>query len=237
MNNRKISVLTYDVKHRKTYDTLCLLKAKGYNNVTVYASPMKYKKKYKPWIIHRPSLNMDIPTIDVLCGNLDYKYVFIEKIDDRIPNDDIILLCGAGLLADSFVDSHKIINAHPGLSPYCRGLDSLKWAIYDFKKLGVTTHLIGKYIDAGYIIEKREISIFENDDFYNLSMRVYENEIDMLVGALEKYDIMSEFIEADNKNVYKRMPNEIERKFENYFERYKEKFSNEKVNNDEKSNN
>ena len=31
----RIGILTYDVKHRKTYDTLCLLKAKGYDNVNV----------------------------------------------------------------------------------------------------------------------------------------------------------------------------------------------------------
>ena len=30
---RNVAVLTYNQKHRKTYDTLCLLKANGYQNV------------------------------------------------------------------------------------------------------------------------------------------------------------------------------------------------------------
>ena len=47
MNTEKnIGVLTYNVPHKKTYDVLCLLKASGYENVKVYAMPMKYKKKY-----------------------------------------------------------------------------------------------------------------------------------------------------------------------------------------------
>ena len=32
---KKIAVLTYNQPHRKTYDTICLLKAKGYENVRV----------------------------------------------------------------------------------------------------------------------------------------------------------------------------------------------------------
>ena len=39
---KKIAVLTYNQPHRKTYDTICLLKAKGYENVVVYAQEMTY---------------------------------------------------------------------------------------------------------------------------------------------------------------------------------------------------
>lgn len=58
---RDVAVLTYNQKHRKTYDTLCLLKAKGYQKVTVYAQPMTYRKKRFPLINHRPDQIMAIP--------------------------------------------------------------------------------------------------------------------------------------------------------------------------------
>lgn len=51
---QKIVVLTYDTSHRKTYDLLCLLKIKGYNDVVVYARKMTYTKKNMPFIEHRP---------------------------------------------------------------------------------------------------------------------------------------------------------------------------------------
>ena len=55
---KTIAVLTYNQKHRKTYDTLCLLKAKGYSNVRVFGQPMTYRKKRYPLIEHRPEQNM-----------------------------------------------------------------------------------------------------------------------------------------------------------------------------------
>lgn len=51
---KKIAVLTYPVKHRKTYDVLCLLKANGYTDENVYAIPFRYHKTLIPLIRHRP---------------------------------------------------------------------------------------------------------------------------------------------------------------------------------------
>lgn len=47
---KKIAVLTYPVKHRKTYDVLSLLKANGYTDVNVYATPFHYQKAFFPII-------------------------------------------------------------------------------------------------------------------------------------------------------------------------------------------
>lgn len=53
---KKIAVLTYPVKHRKTYDVLSLLRANGYTDVKVYAVPFHYYKKHVPIIQHRPEM-------------------------------------------------------------------------------------------------------------------------------------------------------------------------------------
>ena len=224
----RIGVLTYK-KHRKTYDTLCLLKARGYKNVTVFAQPFTYQKKKWPLITHRPGLIVDIPEPADLAANLGYKYIegaFADTIltdshngnaadyedvrEDR--KDRIFLLCGAGLLPDSFIASHRIVNSHPGFIPLARGLDSYKWSLYLGLTIGVTTHFLGVYVDGGEVIERREIRPTPYDTFHSVAQRVYENEIDMLVGALERLDEKHIFIVPDeNIAPFRRMPEDKER--------------------------
>lgn len=223
---KKIAVLTYNVPHRKTYDTLCLLKARGYGNIAVFAQPMTYVKKRHPLIAHRPELIFSIPGTRELSENLGFSYVegeFKDIIDSRY-NDAIFLVCGAGLLPDEFVATHTIINAHPGYTPLARGLDAYKWSIhYDFP-IGATTHYLGKYVDAGEVLERREIGVRTFDTFHSVAQRLYENEIDMLVGAVEKLDKPHDLIiPEDPDRVFKRMPEEIERHLFEEFEKYKEK--------------
>ncbi len=177
MNYKKIAILTYPVKHRKTFDMLSLLKANGYSDVIVYAIPFHYQKKKFPIYQHRPEMIFSIPDIEVLCKNLNYQFQMGQLKSLEIEKDRIILVAGAGILPDDFVKSHIIINAHPGYIPECRGLDALKWAIVEDKPIGVTTHLIGNYIDAGLIIERRKIDIYTSDTFHALAQRVYENEV------------------------------------------------------------
>lgn len=207
---KKIAVLTYPIKHRKTYDVLMLLKANGYNDVNVYAIPFHYTKKKQPLIQHRPEMNYDIPNIDVMCHNLEYSYFEGQLEDFSIEKDRIVLIAGAGILPEEFVKSHVVLNAHPGYIPECRGLDALKWAIYEKKPIGVTTHIIGDYVDAGEVIERRIIDVNEYDTFHAVAQRVYENEVSMLIQAITKMDEGTELILPEDSEVHKRMPESIE---------------------------
>ena len=204
-------VLTYNTLHRKTYDTLCLLKASGYQDVLVWAVPMHYKKTFKPIYEHRPPLSNQISTKEV-CANFGYDYVVSDHGYYGIPADDTtpILSCGAGIIPQEIVDRYTIINAHPGYIPYARGLDSLKWAIYDGLPIGVTTHFLGDEVDAGKIIERREIPVFSNDTFHSLAQRVYENEVEMLVGALKWKEDECFYESAGEYILHKRMQPEQE---------------------------
>lgn len=217
----QIGILTYDIKHRKTYDTLCLLKAKGYSNIRVYAQPLHYEKKFFPILRHRPAVVMDIPEIDEMCENFGYQ-LFRGRLES-LPffKDEVLLVCGAGLIPEDIVKSHTIINAHPGYIPLARGLDAFKWSIWEGKPIGVTSHIIGEYVDAGEVIERRQIQLQENDTFFEVAQRVYENEISMLVDAIEKLDDKHEWIEPGDNIVHKRMPHEIENQLLERFEQYK----------------
>lgn len=227
MNDYKIAVLTYNVKHRKTYDTLCLLKSRGYE-VTVYAQPMTYVKKRQPMVQHRPELIMDIPELPVLCKNFGFELIegeFASTIGYENDRDSVIyLLCGAGLLQDEFIQAHRIVNGHPGFIPYARGLDAYKWSIYNGLPIGVTTHFLGDYVDAGEVIERRPIEVHEFDTFHSVSQRIYENEIDMIVGAIDKIDEEHEMIvPPEDSVVFKRMPEGKEQELFERFEEHKRK--------------
>ena len=226
---KKIGVLTYPVKHRKTFDLLSLLKANGYKDLKVYAIPFHYQKKKFPIYQHRPEMNYDIPETEALCKNFEYEYEIGQLDDFAIEEDRIVLIAGAGILPEEFVKSHTVINAHPGYIPNCRGLDAFKWAIVEDQPIGVTTHLIGEYVDAGEVIERREIPVYSSDTFHALAQRVYENEVSMLVEAISKYDEATlEIMLPGDYEVHKRMPPEIEESLLHMFEEYKKKHGKER---------
>lgn len=217
----KIGVLTYNIKHRKTYDTLCLLKARGYHSVDVYAQPLQYKKSFHPWISHRPGIAMDIPDTAVLCKHFGYFYKEVNLDELSAPKKQILLVCGAGIIPEEFVKEHIIVNSHPGYIPFARGLDSMKWSIWENNPLGVTTHIIGEHIDGGEIIERRLLEVLNSDTFFEAAMRVYETEISMLVNSLNKLHEDHIFINPEGYEIHKRMPHEIEKRLLEKFEIYK----------------
>ena len=223
-NDKKIAVLTYPVKHRKTFDLLGLLKANGYKDVMVCAIPFHYTKKKYPLYQHRPEMNFSIPALDEMCTNFGYEYKNGTLDSFGIEKERVVLIAGAGIIPEEFIKSHVVINAHPGYIPECRGLDSLKWAIVENKPIGVTTHLIGDYVDAGDVIERRTIDVYTSDTFHALAQRVYENEVSMLVEAIEKINdgSLTTILPGDSA-LHKRMPKEIEESLLPKFEEYKEK--------------
>lgn len=70
----QVGVLTYTGRHRKTYDTLCRLKTKGYHNVNVYAVPYSYKKTFRPLYEHRPYTGVELLETEDVCKAFGYDY-------------------------------------------------------------------------------------------------------------------------------------------------------------------
>ena len=204
-----IGIMTYNIPHRKTYDTLCLLKAKGIGGeIVVFAESLHYEKKYKPLLQHRPTPTNTL-TPKELCKSFGYQYH--EGFNDKIlPEYSVILICGARVISNEIIEKYRIVNSHPGYIPNVRGLDALKWAIYDGQPIGVTTHQLGEHIDAGLIIDRQIVPLYFNDTFHAVAQRQYEMEINMLVDAIEKIEIACEYTEPNNYPLKKRMTHEME---------------------------
>jgi len=196
-----ISVLTYNAPHRKTQDLLYMLKLSGYDDVTVFAIPWQERENFKPLFKHRPSPMKIMPLR--ICNALGYNFREVKAHEEATGEQ--ILIAGCGVITPSPV----IINSHPGYLPHGRGLDALKWAIYNNDPIGVTTYIIGQECDTGMLIEQRLTPIYPTDDFYTIAMRHYELEITMLVDALS-LNITDKKLDNSRSVVHKRMPHDKE---------------------------
>lgn len=230
MKRDKIAVITYDHPHRKTQDVVFGLKAKGYQDVKLYALPfVKREKPFKPIYSHRPSDCHDIYP-EQLAANFGYQFqkVEITDLNDFFNEDkpEAILIAGAGILPAELVLNHKLINSHPAYLPEVRGLDALKWAIFNDKPIGVTSHYVNEKADAGYMIDRKIVQISNNDTFHSLAYRQYRMEIDMLLESIELIKEKTVFPTLEEKgDVYRRMPKSKEKELLNNFKNYKYKFS------------
>jgi methionyl-tRNA formyltransferase len=181
-----IYVLTYNHPHRKTQDLLLKLKLKGYEDITVLSTPWQDRKNFVPLIPHR-FLPPDTIYPKELCLSLKFNYIELKSYHDvpKLETNDLVLIGGAGIIPKELTDTNKIINSHPAYLPYVRGLDALKWAIYDGLPLGVTSHIISSEVDLGILIKREMLPLYYWDTFHSVACRQYELEINMLANSIE----------------------------------------------------
>jgi len=88
----------------------------------------------------------------------------------RSIGPDIIVLGCSRIIRENIINIPKIgtLNAHPGLLPKYRGVQPLRWAIYNGDGIGVTVHFVDKGVDTGPILMQRTVNIEENDNMGSL---------------------------------------------------------------------
>ncbi len=216
----RVGIITYDFQHLKTEQIVSnFIFDKRITAVKLFAMPFSKREKRNVLFEHRPNQNLGTYT-----GNLRIfdkvsfqKWSGEESIGDLV---DFFVITGAGIIDISFANKKPIVNAHPGIIPTSRGLDSFKWSIFNGEKLGVTLHFIDQNVDKGKIISIRKTPIFLNDTIEMLARRHYELEISMLSGVL---DVLEKKVlsDAKEKPAKLRMPMEQEREMLRNFESWK----------------
>ena len=195
----KIGLLTYNTPHRKTQDVLLRLLAKGYD-VTLVAQPFTKEERPEPIYPHRPTgaININPKELSTLirCDYIVCDHNHLNRLDC-----DVYIIGGAKIITS--LPKAPVINSHPGVLPYTRGLDSFKWAIYHGLPIGVTVHIIDEKIDSGHIIYREEIQKEPAEQFYHLAMRLYDFEINALV---EHFNDSDQEIEQDFYTEYPDKP-------------------------------
>jgi len=185
-------VFAYNFVHRKTQDFILRLFLEGYKpSLIIAADPVKLK--IPPSTIKSKIRHQAIVHPSEVAKTLDIEYVVLPHNSSdcaallKSVNPEVGIIAGARILKEPAIEpfTKGIINFHPGLIPEARGLDALLWSIYNDVPLGITAHIIDKYIDAGKILAKKEIPIYSNDTLFDLSERLYEIQLDLLKPSIE----------------------------------------------------
>lgn len=219
-----VGLITYNHPHLKTKQIVERISGK-YDNIKMYALPFASRKERTVLFHHRPNQTTNM-TPTTLAKRHDIEFIECDT-DLEIDDDcDCYLILGAGILSEKCVENKKIINAHPGLIPASRGLDSFKWAIYNNIPVGNTLHYIDKYVDSGTIISTLSTPVYKTDCLQQLAQRHYEREIDIL----SNFDTYLKFPVKHYTNLQPndptmRMDTRTEEKMLTYFRRYLEQWS------------
>lgn len=178
----KFAVLCYDFPHWKTQNGLLALFASGLSPSVVVGQPWKKLNiQASPTrIVHR-----DLHLIDpkLLCERFGFKYVCCEHDKYLFSGLDFGVILGARILKKDTIEQFKIgiVNFHPGILPDNRGLDNVKWAVKWGIMQGVTAHFINEKVDAGTIISRHEVPVYDDDTLLDIQFRVQNKEIAVLV--------------------------------------------------------
>lgn len=184
----RIGIITYNYAHLKTEQLVCrYIQNQKISEINLYALPFILRAERPVVFPHRPDMTHAVPTESLS----ELSKVNFQKWDgeeDISEFNDVFVIGGAGIIDIAFAKGKPIVNAHPGIIPLTRGLDSFKWAIYNNDPVGNTLHLIDNEVDKGEILQIQYTPVFLSDSLETLARRHYEYEIDMLANALEVID-------------------------------------------------
>ena len=225
----RIGIITYDYAHLKTEQLVCrYIQDEKISEINLYALPFVPRAERAVVLPHRPDMTHGVPTESLS----ELSKVNFQKWDgkkDISVANDLFVIGGAGIIDIAFAKGKPIVNAHPGIIPLTRGLDSFKWAIYNNDPVGNTLHLIDNEVDKGEILQIQYTPVFSSDSLQTLARRHYEYEIDMLANVLKVID--SRVIPSDiEKPATMRMKAEVEAEMVRRFDDWKVHINNLKSN-------
>ena len=188
----RTAVFVYDFPHRKSCEVLTRLWLEGKPVEVVVGSPFKAIPGTPPRLRVKPRRPTDIHPAKI-AARMGDTYLAMDHLDEKLPivleehGIEFGLIGGARILPREVIDavSSGIVNLHPGLIPEVRGLDALKWTVIGGHRAGVTAHLIDHRVDAGRIILRKEIPVFADDTWIDLTLRLDDTEIDCIPEVIE----------------------------------------------------
>ena len=218
LRGARVSLITYDVPHKKTQDVLFRLIRRSRFEISLTLVPFKPRSERATIFHHRPA-QLTGPDPRSLAQKYKLETFVLEGWQSFHQRIDYFLICGAGIIDSRFCSSAKILNCHPGLIPQSRGLDAFKWCIYKGWPLGNTLHRIDDGVDLGIVLHLHRTDIFKEDDLATLAIRHYDAEIDLLVNFdryLQGGTILSFEIQEPTKRMPVSLESEMLRNFENF---------------------
>lgn len=226
-------IFAYNFEHNKTNDIILecvknnieieLIIAQNKKKLNIAKLPFSYSKSEPPNIHPRElAKKLKIPYLVQDHNSVDT----IKLLDDFKPK--LGMVAGARIISEKVINKFSIgiINFHPGDLPEIRGLYSIPRAIKKGSKVMVTSHLIDSNIDAGQLIEKKEVKVFKHDTIFDISERSYLTELSLVKSSVSNA-LENKFIKLDiSSSAYDyQIPFNSLKEFEQYFKLYKERLT------------
>ena len=235
MIKNKIGVFAYNWPHLKTQQGLINMCMSGFKPEIVFGADPVELKFYKSKIRITPK-DLYLHNTKDICKFYNIPYVVIKhnskECMELIKENklDLGVILGARILKKYIIDSFKVgvINAHPGLLPENRGLDTIKWAIIKGLDQGVTCHFVDHKIDIGREIVKEKINVYNDDTLIDIYLRIQAKEQKMIIDSLKKVmyskDLHSFKKLTTGNNYHKSVPPNLEENLFDYFAKYKSNY-------------
>ncbi|MCM8780901.1 MAG: methionyl-tRNA formyltransferase, partial [Candidatus Omnitrophica bacterium] len=122
----------------------------------------------------------------------------------RDLNPDLFVVIAYGqMLSQEILDIPKIfsINVHASLLPKYRGAAPISWAIIKGeKKTGITIIKMSHQMDAGPVIQQKEINIEDDDTVFTLQDKLSELGTQMLLDCLRNIENNNYTLTSQDEN-------------------------------------
>lgn len=222
-------IFAYDFPHRKTNAFIRAMARIIDDDILIIAAPFVDIPHGTPLIQWEEKPNNAHPR-DV-ARQLDLSYLVSRHeecfhiLDTEKP--DIGVVAGARIIPDAVIKRfpYGILNLHNGILPLNRGLDCMKWAVYNGLPQGVTAHIINERVDAGLYLDHTVIDVWPRDGFGDIAERLFVAERSLLKHAVhimnDNADRVTHLTELTGGSTHGRMTTEQEATTLRRFEQYK----------------
>jgi len=228
----KIALFVYNFPHKKSYNGLCNLIINRIKISQILAmNKIKLKFKNKPKI--RDSISgINYYSAKLLADRFNIKYKIINFESKKIisfckkKKFDLGIILGARILNYDLIKSFKIgiLNMHPGLLPFQRGLDCHKYAILNNMPQGASVHIIDKFIDKGIILLREKIKVDYEDSVSDIFFKLQEKEQELMIKVLKNFNRIKKYKPNFFGTNYGRIDNKNEKKLMKKFLFYKKNY-------------
>ena len=133
---------------------------------------------------------------------------------------DLVVLGRSRIIRKNVINIPRIgiLNAHPGLLPKYRGIDTVEWAVYNGGDVGVTIHFIDEGVDTGGIIVQKTVNIEVSDTIASLTHKANtiaaELMTETVLRIMEGEDIRITPQSIEDGRQYFKMPRDLLRQTE-----------------------
>lgn len=179
-----IGLITYTTGHLKTFQLAWRLALNGHA-VTLFAFPFVRRPVGNTngrWQ-DRPVQLLDLDPKELAAAH-GWAWREVKSWRDdcagTLAGCEVYLTCIAKIIPEAFIGERKILNCHPGLLPFNRGVDAWKRAIVKGWPVGVTLHQIDGRIDGGLILARARVPVLATDSLADVAQRSYEAELHLM---------------------------------------------------------